>query len=147
MNQFHYTENIFLDMWGGDCISIHVGENITELCDHFCDHYQLPTNYRIISPSVQASFIWVEEKQHQSYNLFIKLKTVSDRIIVHEVFHCTHRILQNKGMKLNDDTEEAYAYFLDYLFGKVTEVVKRAKIEYKNETKRSKDKDPAADTN
>lgn len=130
-NQFHFTDNIIIDTWGGDCIGVHVGENIKELCDHFCDYYKLPDNYRITSHTVQGTFVWVEEKHHQSYNLFIQFNFATDRVLIHECLHIVHRILKNKGMKLTDSSEEAYCYLLDYLFDKVQGIVKQAKIEFK----------------
>lgn len=131
INQFHYTQNIILNEWGGDCIAIHVGENIKELCDHFCDYYKLPDNYRITSHTVQGTFVWVEEKHHQSYNLFVQFNFATDRVLAHEILHVTHRVLKNKGMKLTDSSEEAYCYLLDYLFDKVQGIVKQAKVEFK----------------
>lgn len=139
MDQFHYTENIILNSWGGDCISVHVGEDMVGLGKHYCDFYKLPKNYYITSPSTQATFLWVDEPKHQAYNLFIKIGVVNDRIICHESWHCTYRILKNKGMKLKDSSEEAYAYLLDYLYGEVSEIVKRAKIEYKQYKKEQRE--------
>lgn len=139
MDQFKHIENIIIDNWGGDCIVVHIGENNVELSNRFCDFYKLPENYRITSSSAQATFIWVDESFHQSYNLFIKLGTVSDRVVAHECVHITYRILKNKGMKLKDSSEEAYAYLLDYLYGEVSEIVKRAKIEYKQYKKEQRE--------
>lgn len=131
INQFHFTDNIIIDTWGGDCVTVHVGENIKELCDHFCDYYKLPDNYRITSHTVQGTFVWVEEKHHQSYNLFVQLNFATDRVLIHETGHICFTLLRNKGMKLTNSSEEAYCYLLDYLFDKVQGIVKQAKVEFK----------------
>ncbi len=41
--------------------------------------------------------------------------------IVHECFHMVHNILDSRGFKLCDDNEEAYAYYLEYLYRKIIE--------------------------
>ena len=33
----------------------------------------------------------------------------------HEIFHCVHYILQERGITLTDSSEEAYAYFIEFL--------------------------------
>ena len=35
--------------------------------------------------------------------------------ITHELFHVVHMLLQQKGLKLTDDSQEAYAYLIGYL--------------------------------
>ena len=39
--------------------------------------------------------------------------------IQHEIFHCTSYILRWKGISLNEETEEAFAYLNDYITSKV----------------------------
>lgn len=39
--------------------------------------------------------------------------------LAHECFHVAHSILQDRGMKLSDDSEEAYAYLIQFLFNKM----------------------------
>ena len=39
----------------------------------------------------------------------------------HEIFHLTATILQDAGVKMSDDSEEAWAYLYGYLFGKLYE--------------------------
>lgn len=40
-------------------------------------------------------------------------------VIVHEAFHATEYILSYAGMKLSNDSSEAYAYLLEYLINKI----------------------------
>jgi len=35
--------------------------------------------------------------------------------VTHELFHATHAIMTRVGIKLSDDSEEAYAYLIGYL--------------------------------
>lgn len=39
-------------------------------------------------------------------------------VLAHEVFHAAHYILQGKGFRLTDDSEEAYAYFIEFIMRK-----------------------------
>lgn len=39
--------------------------------------------------------------------------------IQHEIFHCTSYILRWKGVSLNEETEEVFAYLNDYITSKV----------------------------
>lgn len=43
----------------------------------------------------------------------------SERTIAHEIFHFTCRYLSFKGLKLSSSSEEAYAYFNDWLTGEI----------------------------
>lgn len=40
--------------------------------------------------------------------------------LIHEIMHATHHILSIKGIDLNDETEEAYAYLFEYLYTALT---------------------------
>ena len=40
--------------------------------------------------------------------------------LIHECFHCTHYIMQDRGMFLHDASEEAYAYLLEWIFDKAS---------------------------
>ena len=37
------------------------------------------------------------------------------KYLAHEIFHCAYFILRDKGMCLSDDSNEAYAYLIEYL--------------------------------
>lgn len=39
--------------------------------------------------------------------------------VPHECFHAVHWIMTERGIRLSDDSEEAYAYLLDYLINKI----------------------------
>lgn len=52
-----------------------------------------------------------------SYNVHIFVKPkASDDVLVHEVFHAGTRVLEAKGMNLCHETQEAYAYYIGFLF-------------------------------
>ncbi len=51
--------------------------------------------------------------------------------ITHECFHAVHSIARVIGARLDDASEEFYAYHLGYLTGIVTKQVKRAKKQTK----------------
>lgn len=45
-------------------------------------------------------------------------------VISHEVFHAAHRIMKYVGIKLSDDSEEAYAYFIESIVRQIVQAVK-----------------------
>jgi len=51
--------------------------------------------------------------------IWLRKKDVA--VLAHEVFHVVHWILKYKGIYLSDDSQEAYAYLLEYLMSKIME--------------------------
>lgn len=49
----------------------------------------------------------------------IWLKESNESIFVHELVHASHHLLQDKATPLSDDTEEVYAYLLEYLYSQL----------------------------
>lgn len=50
-----------------------------------------------------------------------KEKEPKDGLIAHEAFHASFRILNSIGLNPSYETEEAYAYLLDYIVNKIKE--------------------------
>lgn len=59
-------------------------------------------------------------------------------IICHECFHLVYSLMNIKDIKLSDDSEEAYAYALDYVVRKVLECQKIANKERRLINKKQK---------
>ena len=51
--------------------------------------------------------------------IWLRHKNIAD--LAHEVFHVVHWIMKYKGIYLSDDSEEAYAYLLEYLMEEIME--------------------------
>lgn len=49
---------------------------------------------------------------------------VDKKDIVHECFHAISYVLRNRGIPLNDDTEEAFAYAIGFLTEQIFEGIK-----------------------
>ena len=45
-------------------------------------------------------------------------------ILIHEVFHLVHAVLGQAGLRLTDDSEEAYAYLAGYFAREITKAIK-----------------------
>lgn len=60
-----------------------------------------------------ASCFWTPESK-KSLIWFSILKPGAG-LVVHEVVHAAFKILNGSEIKLNEDTEEAWAYLIDYL--------------------------------
>jgi hypothetical protein len=46
-------------------------------------------------------------------------KNPDNGLIAHECFHAVYSILSNKGIQLSQETEEVYAYLLQFLINKI----------------------------
>ena len=51
--------------------------------------------------------------------ILFSLEGMSDRLIVHEVFHATMHILEETGQKFDIENHEIHAWLCDYLFEEV----------------------------
>jgi hypothetical protein len=47
--------------------------------------------------------------------LAIRFTTKDHGLLAHEVFHATDLLMENIGMKLSRDSDEAYAYLIQYI--------------------------------
>lgn len=45
-------------------------------------------------------------------------------LIAHEIFHAIDHVFDNIGIKLSDESDEAYAYAIQYLTNKIYELIK-----------------------
>lgn len=57
--------------------------------------------------------LWFSPKCKGKHLLLIK---------VHECIHAAHYILSRRGLKLSDDSEEAYTYLVDFLMRKLLQM-------------------------
>ncbi len=60
--------------------------------------------------------------QHDRYGLLPAIwfpARPSHRTVAHEAFHATFYVLSAKGLTLTPDSEEAFAYYLDWLIGEI----------------------------
>lgn len=71
-------------------------------------------------PGFLGRFVSIEDDDGNSLGHVIALSKwrnspANVAILVHEALHVTHSILSDRGVELNDDTSEAFAYLLDSL--------------------------------
>ena len=75
-------------------------------------------------PSYARGTFEVYEKQGQGVSVIWLSEKATPSDLVHECFHATHFILDDKGMFLSNNSEEAYAYMLTHIFQKTKVIVK-----------------------
>jgi hypothetical protein len=63
--------------------------------------------------------------------VLFKYQYLKASYITHEVSHATHAILQHIELKLNNETDEVYAYHNDMLFRYCTDFMKENKLRIK----------------
>lgn len=61
---------------------------------------------------------------HKTYIVYFK-KRPSISTLAHEALHLTHSVLQDSGLRLSNESEEAYAYFLGWLTSELSKRVGR----------------------
>ena len=61
----------------------------------------------------------IEENGHTSRDIHLHFTSYGFTSIVHETHHATFRVLDWVGMKLTEETIEAYAYYQDWLAGAI----------------------------
>ena len=73
----------------------------------------------------QGKFLWSEKLNQWIIWLPRIPKTIQDMAsLVHEIEHCVFYLFQYKGLKHSDDSEEAYAYMMEFLFQEIMTKVK-----------------------
>lgn len=65
----------------------------------------------------EAVFLYSESDSTEYYVLFNF--NPSTRTILHEVNHCTFTILKHHGVRLSDESEEAFTYLSDFICSKI----------------------------
>lgn len=77
---------------------------------------------------------WLDGFYSQRLTWFrvVFLKTaLSHNLIAHELFHCTHRILQDTGDTFSSEHHEPYSYLNGWLTGWVHKQLTKAKLRVK----------------
>jgi hypothetical protein len=78
-----------------------------------------------------ASFVLVNETLESKvyggyligFNIKYEHREITNGVIGHEVLHAAHALLKDRGLKLTDDSDEAYAYLVEWMTDKVYEVM------------------------
>ena len=60
---------------------------------------------------IEIGVIWLSEKAGMGH-------------LVHECLHCTYYFMQDAGLFLSDNSEEAYAYLIQHIFKKTKGMLK-----------------------
>ena len=54
-------------------------------------------------------------------------------VLVHEIIHFVYRFLAERGMTMNDSSEEAYTYLAEYIFNEIDNYVVTEREQTKSE--------------
>ena len=113
-----FVDNIYIDLYH-TWLNIYYGEDVYN-CLYFADKsIDVIEEHWVNTDAV----FWVHQKNNMWFIAFNKNK-ISNGTIAHECLHATFRILQRKGIMYSEETEEAYAYMIDFLVSKVTIILK-----------------------
>ena len=61
----------------------------------------------------QIKGMFFDSTNHKLYFLWVG-KGMGKAVLAHEVFHLVHHIFKIKGMTLSDDSQEAYAHYIEW---------------------------------
>jgi hypothetical protein len=111
------VENVHIEVYH-TWLNIYVGDTVYDCLFHA----GLLRNTTEKTWATTDALFWVCSKKNAWFIAFNKGK-INPGTIAHECFHATCRILKQKGILYTEDTEEAYAYLLDYLVTTVTGLI------------------------
>lgn len=63
-----------------------------------------------------ACLIWNHEKFPANWWICIDLVNLDNGMLIHELFHATHRILEYFDIEFTSENHEPFAYLIEYLF-------------------------------
>lgn len=114
-----FVENIHIEVYH-TWLNIYVGDSVYDCLFHTD---LLDGTTKEIWNNTSAVF-WTNDKHNAWFIAFDKTK-INHGTIAHECLHATFRILKKKGIIYTDESEEAFAYLLDFLVTKTTEHLKQ----------------------
>lgn len=90
--------------------------------------YVLKNNYSNFSKKEKKTYnntgactfdFLIENKFDYSFDAIFNKNNSNEETIVHETFHITKSILENKGCTLSNTSEEAWAYLISYIYKRI----------------------------
>ena len=72
----------------------------------------------------EACLFWNHESKSANWWLCIDLQDTKLGILVHELFHATHRILEYFGVEFTSTNHEPFAYLIEYLYNECVKIKK-----------------------
>lgn len=72
----------------------------------------------------EGDAFYITFSNHYSLLFIDEADTCNYAIVAHEVFHAVYYIMNESGVKLSEDSEEAFAYLTEYLMKQIVEHLK-----------------------
>ena len=98
-------------------------ESVEELMRQMVDNSDDDNDYNEDDDS-EACLFWNHESKSANWWLCIDLQDSKLGILVHELFHATHRILEYFGVEFTSKNHEPFAYLIEYLYNECIEIKK-----------------------
>lgn len=98
-------------------VMIHLGDldGISEHLNCFLNNEHIDEIKECFSTTSRGKTIELNEGQIIVYLPKIPKTASGIATLVHELFHATHFVMEKAGITFSNDSDEAYAYLLDYL--------------------------------
>ncbi len=99
-------------------ILVFTGGTCDEAVDYIRNKYDIETAPRL-SPTEFVNARVMSNPGFKGCALWFKRPKPPASLVAHEVLHIAHHILGGSGLTLTDESEEAYAYYIDWLTKKI----------------------------
>jgi hypothetical protein len=120
MKKFHH---LYIELYGFDVYFIRCCRTLYE--KKIKEEFGYPA--RSVPPWNAATYEVYERENGRQVGVIWLCETGGRDLLVHEVFHVAHFVLDQKGLSLTNDSEEAYAYLIQWMFEKIEAVLFRGR--------------------
>jgi hypothetical protein len=100
---------------------VSIGQTDDEIFDECKKRWEWDKYESVVISSVSSQSLANFSSNSKMFMIRFKEKEPKDGLIAHEAFHAAFRILNSIGLNPSYETEEAYAYLLDYIVNKIKE--------------------------
>jgi hypothetical protein len=102
-------------------IVVSIGQTDDEIFDECKKNWESEKYEDVVISAVSCQTLANCSYNSKMLMIRFKEKKPKDGLIAHEAFHAAFRILNSIGINPSYETEEAYAYLLDYIVNKIKE--------------------------
>lgn len=107
---------------------VSIGQTNDQLIKDFVKYWNEPEFIELVKKDVEGM-----DYDYQGYfkmykcqvGIFRFKKRPADGILVHECFHACHRLMDRIGQELTHESDESYAYLIQYIFEQIKSALKK----------------------
>ena len=116
-----FADNLQIDLYKV-ILNIQCGNSVFE-CFHATNQLNYHRRFYTDNELKSMNGIFTVNENTNNWIVSFNLNKLTHSLIAHEAFHATLAIMKQKGCKLTEESEEAYAYLLDYIVQEITKML------------------------